>query len=191
MRKNGRYMICKICGKKRYVKLYHIKKGWGKYCSMKCLGKSKIGIHPKGEFKKGCPAPKTAFKKGNIPWDKGKKRPETTGKNHWHWKGGKIETNGYIYVYQPSHPFCECKGYVKRANLVMEKILGRYIIPPELVHHKGTKYPFGSIKNKQDDRPENLQLFPNNSEHMKFPHHKKVNKKAVSRIRNPRQHRHP
>ena len=50
----------------------------------------------------------------------------------------------------------------------MEEIIGRYLIPPEMVHHKGIKYPFGSIENKQDDRPENLQLFANRKKHTKF-----------------------
>ena len=50
----------------------------------------------------------------------------------------------------------------------MEKHLGRYLKPEEIVHHKGTKYPMGSVKDKQDDRPENLQLFTNQSKHMEF-----------------------
>ena len=33
-------------------------------------------------FKKGHPAPKTAFKKGFIPWNKGMKRPEMMGENN-------------------------------------------------------------------------------------------------------------
>jgi len=43
--------------------------------------------------------PKSVFKKGNIPWNKGKKCPwvsvrdrimnrKKSGKNHWNWKGG-------------------------------------------------------------------------------------------------------
>ncbi len=34
-------------------------------------------------------SPKTEFKKGNIPWLKGKKNPKLTGKNHPNWQGGK------------------------------------------------------------------------------------------------------
>lgn len=30
------YVDCKICGKQLYVKPYHQKKGWGKYCSQEC-----------------------------------------------------------------------------------------------------------------------------------------------------------
>lgn len=87
------------------------------------------------------------------------------------WKGGKIrDSNGYILIYAHNHPFCNNKGYVKRSRLVMEKIIGRYLTPEEVVHHRGIKYPISSIENKQDDRPENLQLFTNNKKHIKFHH---------------------
>jgi hypothetical protein len=33
---------CKICGKEFYVKPFHAKKGWGKYCSIKCRTKSQF-----------------------------------------------------------------------------------------------------------------------------------------------------
>jgi hypothetical protein len=35
---------CKVCGKVFFVKRYHARKGWGKYCSRKCHAKAqKIG----------------------------------------------------------------------------------------------------------------------------------------------------
>lgn len=107
-------------------------------------------------------SPETEFKKG-----------EMSGKNNPNWQGGKyIGTHGYIHIYKPEHPFCDCRGTVRQSHLAMEKKIGRYLIPPEIVHHKGINYPLNSIKNKQDDSPENLQLFANNSEHMKFHHPK-------------------
>lgn len=43
-----------------------------------------------GRFKKGqSQSPKTEFKKGNIPWDKGQKRPEMSGELNSSWKGGR------------------------------------------------------------------------------------------------------
>lgn len=35
------------------------------------------------------------FKKGNIPWDKGEKRPEIKRENHPNWKGGISKRKGY------------------------------------------------------------------------------------------------
>ena len=103
-----------------------------------------------------------------------------TGKNHPRWKGGKMISNGYILILKPKHPFAMKSGYVKRSRLVMEKKLGRYLLPEEVVHHKGIHFPIDSIKNKQDDRPDNLQLFPNRNEHTKF-HHSKGSKFGINK----------
>ena len=42
----------------------------------------------------------------------------------------------------------------------MEKMLGRYLKPEEVVHHKN--------KLRDDDSPKNLKLFANKSKHIKF-----------------------
>ena len=121
----------------------------------------------------------TCFKKGQPSWNKGTKgimKPTSGsfkkgqfGEKAGHWKGGKYkDTKGYIYIHSPQHPFCNSAGYVLEHRLVMEKYLGRYVIPKEVVHHKGINYPLGSVENKQDNRIENLMLFATSSKHMKF-----------------------
>ena len=86
---------------------------------------------------------------------------QTRDKSH-NWKGGKIiTTSGYILIYSSNHPF-NCRRYVREHRLVMEKYLGRYLTPKEVVHHKN------GIVN--DNRLENLKLFKNDSEHTKFHH---------------------
>ena len=108
------------------------------------------------EFKKGNPKPKNAFK-----WGKRKQNPN--------WNGGKtIVGKGYIYISVPNHPFATKKGYVHRSRIVMEKSLGRYLSPKEVVHHRGINFPINSIENRQDNSPENLKLFENHTKHMKF-----------------------
>ena len=76
------------------------------------------------------------------------------------WKGGKQIHNGYVYIYKPEHPFCNSHRQITYSRLVMEKHLGRYLNPKEVVHHIN--------KIKTDNRIENLILFKNNTEHLKY-----------------------
>lgn len=96
---------------------------------------------------------------------KGKKCTYFEGKKNPNWKGGKIKQNKYIIVYQPKHPFCNKMGYLYEHRLVMEKHLGRYLKPEEVVHH------INGIKD--DNRIENLMLFENSKKHLN--HHKTSN----------------
>lgn len=79
-------------------------------------------------------------------------------KSNW-WRGGRVKNyNGYICIYAPNHPHANCIGYVYEHRLVMERKLGRFLLRIETVHH---------INGVPDDnREENLSLFPNNREHM-------------------------
>jgi hypothetical protein len=113
------------------------------------------------KFKKGHLPTKSCFKKGHIPWNKDKKLPQFSGKNSCHWKGGKIKNDqGYILIYMLKHPFCECKGYVRRSRLVVEEHLGRYLKPKNVIHH------INGIRD--DDRLKNFIVFVNNSVHKCF-----------------------
>ena len=124
--------------------------------------------------------------KGQVPWNKGKHFSQETkkkmseahkGTKNANWKGGQCQKpDGRVFLKTNEHPFAH-RGYVSRSRLTMEKILGRYLKPCEVVHHKGIDYPFSSIENKQDDRPENLQLFPNQSAHAKF-HYYEIDSKT-------------
>lgn len=88
--------------------------------------------------------------------------------NKYSWKGGKIKNKGYIYIFYPAHPFCNTHGYVLEHRLVMEKHIGRHLKPEEIVHHKNEII--------DDNRIENLQLFPNMAKHLKY--HNKKDKEA-------------
>lgn len=88
------------------------------------------------------------------------------GEKPWNFKGKYIRNDGYVFVYQPNHPFAMGRSkYVMEHRLVMENKIGRYLKPEEQVHH------INQIKN--DNRSENLQLYANNSEHKRL-HVKKI-----------------
>ena len=75
---------------------------------------------------------------------------DNRGRNHYHWKGGKIiTTQGYIAVKAYGHPRAN-NHYVLEHDLIMEQYLGRYLEKDELVHH------INGIKT--DNRIENLNL---------------------------------
>ena len=77
------------------------------------------------------------------------------------WRGGKIKTSkGYRLILMPEHPFCDSKGYILEHRLVMEKHLGRYLKPSEIVHHKD--------KNPSNNNLKNLKLFKDLGAHQSF-----------------------
>lgn len=76
---------------------------------------------------------------------------------------------GYIMIKLPSHPFADSSGYVFEHRLVMEKHIGRYLEPIEIVHHKNHI--------RDDNKIENLELFGSHSEHKK-KHHSRLNENS-------------
>ena len=136
---------CIDCDKERWVRLYH-----GQPLYLKCRSCGGKGRHS---------SPRTQFKKGRF---------QLRGANNPNWKGGCIKLSGYIAIkLQPDDFFYSMTlhhGYILEHRLVMAKSLGRCLHHWEIVHHKGTKYPIGSIENKQDNRIENLQIIVTGSD---------------------------
>jgi transposase len=65
--------------------------------------------------------------------------------------GEIITHNGYRMIPAPlDHPGADSKGYIREHRLIMEKKLGRYLKPDEIVHHIN--------HNKLDNDPNNLEL---------------------------------
>ena len=95
-----------------------------KYCSKSCYVQSQIGR---------------------------KQLKDISGCNNPNWRGGRRpDKDGYILVYEPSHPYKNCDRRVREHRLVMEKHLNRYLLPDEVVHHINEV--------RDDNRIENLQV---------------------------------
>jgi hypothetical protein len=78
--------------------------------------------------------------------------------------GGVTVAKGYLLLRRPGHPRANKQGFVRRSLLVAEQNLGRPLRPGEVVHH------INQIRN--DDRPENIQVFPSQSAHI--AHHNRA-----------------
>jgi hypothetical protein len=113
-------------------------------------------------------------RRGIVSWNKGKKTPEGVkrklskallGKKSYLWKGGRIVSKeGYVFVYQPTHPYSHTR-HVREHRLIVEKYIGRYLLPTEPVHHLGKK---------DDNNPRMLMAFASISAHSKFEQGGKV-----------------
>lgn len=79
---------------------------------------------------------------------------------------------GYRVIYKPEHHHARHNGYVYEHILIMEEMLGRSLNENEVVHHIDG--------NKLNNNRDNLMLFPNNAEHMKYHWKSKIEKYELS-----------
>lgn len=120
---------CLQCGATFYVRNY--RKETAKFCSVSCGSKYKWNhnVRVRNSF-----------------------RHDHSGCKHPQWNGGRsVNSQGYVLIYSPDHPYKDQRNCVREHRLVMERHIGRYLSPEEVVHHING--------NHQDNRIENLQLF--------------------------------
>ena len=144
--------ICPVCGITKYYKPGKIKNK--KYCSHKCAttGKNnpmfgkKRPVHKPDCQCSFCKAKRGEYKGKNNPWS----NQDRNGRNNPAFVNGKIKRDNRWWIWNG-------KKRVLRSRYIAEQYLGRKLLKEEVIHHIN--------ENPSDDRPENLYLFPNRSEH--------------------------
>lgn len=124
----------------------------GKKRSKKTIKKMQTSMRKSHKFKK------FGFQKGHPQFNTGRTHFKEGVSNNVKeknpmWKGGRKKHGNYIRIYKPKHPYSDSRGYILEHRFIMEKKLKRYLKSFEKVHHRN------NIKN--DNRPENLELFIN------------------------------
>ena len=75
MNKNGKFVICPICGKSKYFPKNRLERN-ARFCSKKCFNKSKKGVTPSN----------LEYARSKSPLQKGKCPFKFEGENHWAWQ---------------------------------------------------------------------------------------------------------
>jgi len=144
--------ICKKCGEEKELKDFYFrnkKRGWRNHTCKSCKNSYMRQFNRTHKYKKVCEncgkkflgsKKITRFCSGTC---------QNTGRFNPTWKGGIKRDKGYVYLLVKNHPRASA-GYVSEHRLVMEKKLGRYLKPNELVYHKNGV--------KSDNRIENLEI---------------------------------
>jgi len=128
-------IICGQCGNERLVQRSYTLKSWFTGLCQDCARRSRI-------------------REGNPNWKDGQ------------WKSHSGYIHIRLYSDNPYYPMAtKHDHYIMEHRLVMAQHLGRCLLFSERVHHKGTKYPSGSIENRSDNRIENLELIEPNGYH--------------------------
>jgi hypothetical protein len=80
-----------------------------------------------------------------------------SGEKNFNWRGGMYKSQGRYYIRANEHPLKHANGYILYSRYIAEQVIGRLLTRQEAVHHLNFQ--------KDDDRPENLYLFPSDAEH--------------------------
>lgn len=148
---------CENCGKE----LQTYKNNKQKYCSYSCAMTARNLTEQNPSYHRNISGENNPmYGKGNFGEANG--MYGKTGKLNPAWNGGrKQRKDGYVFVYSPTHPHAS-GNYVLEHRLVMEKEIGRYLEPNEVVHHID--------ENPSNNNPDNLRLYSSQSEHIKDAH---------------------
>lgn len=145
-------IVCPVCGE-----LFTRQNAWLRrvktpVCSNRCNGKLRSEVLVKNKFDRtGMKFPGTGLRGEHNPAWKG-------GVTYWR-KRGNYKPVKYVRCPEQFIKMARKDGYVMEHRLIMATIMGRPLTREEVVHHIN--------HDPQDNRPENLELFPDNRAHKK------------------------
>jgi hypothetical protein len=161
----GEHVPCEQCGKSFYRRPCRPARFCGKSCARTALNLTTMNPAYSRDVsgEKNPMYGKGLHGEANPMFGRRRKRAPT-------WKGGrKVRRDGYILAVAPSdHPYpadshpASGLVYVLEHRLVMERHLGRYLEPGEVVHHRD--------ENPSNNALENLELFASQSDHIRLGH---------------------
>jgi len=73
-----------------------------------------------------------------------------------------IMRSRYRYIFLPNHPHATKQGYFAEHRYIVEKAIGRYLSPKEIIHHIN--------HNKTDNSIDNLMILPSPGKHVMVFH---------------------
>ena len=152
--RTGTVVACEQCGAEFYRDPTEAKKGTGRFCSVACHNAAQtkpavikacarcgaeLRLKPSQAHVQYCSKACQAQARTKRPLDRlHNGRP------------ARMDKQGYVMVYEPSHPNKSFKGWQYEHRLIAEVIVGRHLVSDEHVHH------INGIKD--DNRPENLAV---------------------------------
>jgi hypothetical protein len=144
-RYDGLHPYCKVCTSKEHARRYvrHPRPVLSKE------DKRKRRLESKDRFNKKAHAAKFGPDAGDM---RGRHENHARGAEHPRWNEGRMLTShGYVAIKVPDgHHLQQAHGYAYEHDLVAEEMLGRRLLPDEVVHHKN--------EDKTDNDPGNLEV---------------------------------
>lgn len=155
--RRGDTIPCDACGEPFYRGPGEIARD-RRFCSVSCKDKGQS----KGRIPKTCAACGDSFdvRPSRAEATYCSKRCESDGRvlrpldRTHNGRPARLDTRGYVLVWEPDHPNKGFKGWMYEHRLVVEAVLGRYLETDEHVHHVNGV--------KDDNRPENLEVMAAN-----------------------------